>query len=119
MVHSGAPWEAIAGYSRAVQVGNTIHVAGTTAPGDTGAEQLTHAVAIIQHALHELGASLSDVVRTRMYVTDITGWEPIAKAHGALFGDIRPVTAMVEVSALVEPWMLVEVEAVAIVPDRA
>ena len=114
-VRSGAKWEDIAGYSRAVRVGNTIEVAGTTAPGDTAAEQLTNALLIVEQALAELGASLSDVVRTRMYVTDIAGWEPIARAHGQVFGAIRPVTAMVEISALVEPWMQVEVEVTAIV----
>jgi len=114
-VSSGAPWEDIAGYSRAVRVGNTVHVAGTTAPGETAAEQLLACAKIIDAALREVGASLADVVRTRMYVTDISGWKPIAEAHGQVFGKIRPVTAMVEVSALVEPWMKVELEAVAIV----
>ena len=113
-VSSGAKWEDIAGYSRAVRIGSTIEVAGTTCEGDTAAAQLNGALGIIEAALAELGASLSDVVRTRMYVTDISGWEPIARAHGAVFGAIRPVTAMVEISALVEPWMLVEVEATAI-----
>ncbi len=112
-VRSGAKWEDIAGYSRAVQVGDTIWVSGTTAPGETAADQLRASVAIIEAALVELGASLHDVVRTRMFVTDISGWEPIAQAHGELFGDIRPATSMVEVSALVEPWMTVEIEAVA------
>ena len=118
-VSSGAPWEAIAGYCRAVQVGNTVHVAGTTAPGDTAAEQLENAFVIIADALAELGLGLQHVVRTRMYVTDISGWRPIAEAHGRVFAPFaphRPVTAMVEISALVEPWMTVEIEAVAIVP---
>ncbi len=114
-IASGAPWEAIAGYSRAVRVGNVIEVAGTTAPGDSPAEQLRNALSIIAEALNQAGASLNDVVRKRLYVTDISGWEPIARVHGEIFGDIRPVTAMVEISALVEPWMTVEVEATAIV----
>ena len=122
-VQTGAPWEAIAGYSRAVRVGNTIHVAGTTAQGPDGqlvgrgdpAAQTRRILEIIAGALAELGASLSDVVRTRMYVTDISRWEPIARVHGEVFGEIRPVTAMVEIKGLVDPEMLVEIEAVAIV----
>ncbi len=123
-VQSGAPWESIAGYSRAVRVGSTIHVAGTTAQGPDGAlvgiddpaAQTRHCLEIIADALDELDAGLEHVVRTRMFVTDISRWEPIARVHGEVFGDIRPVTAMVEVSGLVDPQMLVEIEAVAIVP---
>ncbi len=122
-VQSGAPWEAIAGYARAVRVGDTIHVSGTTATGPDGAlvgrgdpeAQARRCLEIIAEALEGLDASLSDVVRTRMYVTDITRWEPVARVHGEVFGDIRPATAMVEVSGLVDPDMLVEIEAVAIV----
>jgi enamine deaminase RidA (YjgF/YER057c/UK114 family) len=122
-VGSGAPWESIAGYSRAVRVGNTVHVAGTTAQGADGelvgrddpAAQTRRCLEIIEAALHGVGARLEDVVRTRMYVTDIERWEPIARVHGEVFGDIRPVTAMVEVSALVDPDMMVEIEAVAII----
>ena len=122
-VGSGAPWEAIAGYSRAVRVGDTVHVAGTTAQGPDGelvgrgdpAAQTRRCLAIIAEALEKVGASLDDVVRTRMYVTDISRWEPIARVHGEVFADIRPVTAMVEVKGLVDPDMLVEIEAVAIV----
>ena len=122
-IASGAPWEAIAGYSRAVRVGNTIHVAGTTAQGDDGeligvgdpAAQTKRCLEIIESALVEAGATMADVVRTRMYVTDISQWEPIARVHGQVFADIRPVTAMVEVSGLVDPRMLVEIEAIAIV----
>jgi len=124
-VGSGAPWEAIAGYSRAVRVGDTVHVAGTTAQGPDGelvgrgdpAAQTRRCLAIIAEALEEVGASLDDVVRTRMYVTDISRWEPIARVHGEVFATIRPVTAMVEVAGLVDPDMLVEIEAVAIVGD--
>lgn len=124
-VGSGAPWEAIAGYSRAVRVGDTVHVAGTTAQGPDGelvgrgdpAAQTRRCLAIIAEALEKVGASLDDVVRTRMYVTDISRWEPIARVHGEVFADIRPVTAMVEVKGIVDPDMLVEIEAVAIVGD--
>lgn len=123
-VQSGAPWESIAGYARAVRVNDTIHVSGTTATGPDGtllgvgdpAAQTRRCLEIIEQALEELGASLADVVRTRMYVTDISRWEPVAREHGRVFGDIRPATAMVEVSGLVDPDMLVEIEAVAIVP---
>lgn len=123
-VQSGAPWESIAGYSRAVRVGHTIHVAGTTASGPDGgllgvgdpALQTRRCLEIIDAALQELGASLEDVVRTRMYVTHIQrDWEQIARVHGEVFHEIRPVTAMVEVSGLVDPDMLVEIEAIAIV----
>lgn len=121
-VQSGAPWESIAGYARAVRVGDTIHVSGTTATGPDGAlmgigdpaAQTRRCLEIIEQALDELGASMSDVVRTRMYVTDISRWEPIAREHGRVFADIRPATAMVEVSGLVDAEMLVEIEAVAI-----
>ncbi len=126
-VGSGAPWESIAGYSRAVRVGDTVHVAGTTAQGPDGAlvghgdpaAQTRRCLEIIEQALVAVGSSLEDVVRTRMYVTDITEWEPIARVHGEVFHGIRPVTAMVEVAGLVDPDMLVEIEAVAILsPGR-
>jgi len=122
---SGAPWEPIAGYSRAVQVGSRIHVAGTTAtdengkvvwPGDAGA-QTTCAIEKIRTALHALGADLHHVVRTRIFVTDISRWEEVAKAHGAFFGEIRPASTMVEVRRLIEPGMLVEIEADAEIDD--
>jgi enamine deaminase RidA (YjgF/YER057c/UK114 family) len=121
-VQTGAPWEAIAGYSRAVRVGAHIYVSGTTAQGPDGlvgkgdpAAQTRRCLEIVQAALESLGGSLNDVVRTRMYVTDIRLWEPIARVHGEVFATIRPATAMVEVSALIEPEMLVEIEADAIV----
>jgi enamine deaminase RidA (YjgF/YER057c/UK114 family) len=122
-VQSGAPWEAIAGYARAVRVGDTIHVSGTTAQGSDGrlvgrgdpAAQTRRILEIIEGALDELGAELRHVVRTRMYVTDISRWEEIARVHGEVFADIRPATAMIEVQGLVDPDMLVEIEAVAIV----
>jgi enamine deaminase RidA (YjgF/YER057c/UK114 family) len=121
-VQSGAPWEAIAGYARAVRVGDVIHVSGTTSQGPEGlvgkgdaAAQTRRILEIVRDALRALGGDLKDVVRTRMYVTDIERWEEIARVHGEVFAEIRPATAMVEVSRLVDPDMLVEIEAEAIV----
>ena len=120
---SGAPWEAVAGYSRTVRVGDRVLVAGTTATladgeiaglGDPGA-QARQAIANIRDALERAGASLADVVRTRIYVTDISRWEEVARAHGEAFGAHPPVTSMVQVSALIDPRMLVEIEAEAVV----
>lgn len=125
-VSSGAPWEPLVGYSRAVRIGNEIHVSGTTSldengilvgPGDAGA-QTRQILNIIRQALEEAGASISDVVRTRIYVTDISQWEDIGRAHGSFFGDIRPAATMVEVSRLIDPDMLVEIEATAIVTSE-
>jgi enamine deaminase RidA (YjgF/YER057c/UK114 family) len=121
LVSSGSPWESAVGYSRAVRVGNTVVVAGTTATRDGRVvavgdphRQTKVALEIIASALAECGASLADVVRTRMYVTDIRGWEEIGRAHGEVFGQIRPASTMVEVSALVDPDHLVEIEAEAL-----
>ncbi|GAA4750774.1 RidA family protein [Modestobacter marinus] len=118
---SGAPWEAVVGYSRVVVAGDTAYVSGTTAtvdgqvahPGDAGA-QTRVALSTIARALADAGFALGDVVRTRVYVTDISRWEEVGRVHGEFFGDVRPATAMVQVAALIDPAMLVEVEADAV-----
>ena len=110
-VSSGSQYESVVGYSRAVRVGPHVVVAGTTADGDDIAAQAREALRRIEVALHEAGAALSDVVRTRMYVTDISQWQQVAAVHAEVFGAIRPVTTMVEVSALISPQLLVEIEA--------
>lgn len=123
-VGSGKQWESIVGYSRAVRLGPYIHVAGTTGAGDDGKavsedpyEQARKALEIIEQALKEAGATMADVVRTRMFVTDIRQWEAIGRAHGEFFRDIRPAATMVEVKALIAPDLMVEIEADAIVRE--
>ena len=120
-LNSGSPWEGIVGYSRVVVRGDAAWVSGTTSmvdgavahPGDAGA-QTRQALAIVRDALERAGFTLADVVRTRMFVTDISRWEEIGRAHGEVFGDIRPATTMVQVAALIDPAMLVEIEADAV-----
>ena len=114
---SGAPFEESVGYSRAVRIGPLVVVAGTTAAGDGLAAQTREVFRRIEAALIEAGAALTDVVRTRMYVTDISRWDVVAAVHAEVFGDIRPVATMVEVSALISPDLLVEVEVDAYLSD--
>jgi enamine deaminase RidA (YjgF/YER057c/UK114 family) len=109
-VSSGSVYESTVGYSRAVRIGPQIVVAGTTGSGDGIAAQTREALRRIEIALHKVGASLSDVVRTRMYVTDISMWEGVGAVHAEVFGDTRPVATMVEVSALISPELLIEIE---------
>lgn len=123
---SGAPWESIAGYSRVVRVGNIIEVAGTTAVDTEGqvvgagdiSKQTDYIFNKIRNALNDAGSKMSDVIRTRMYLTDINDWETVARVHGDIFSDIKPVSTLVEVSGLIDEELLIEIEVSALVSDR-
>jgi enamine deaminase RidA (YjgF/YER057c/UK114 family) len=124
-ISSGAKWEDIVGYSRAVRIGNVIEVAGTTSVDENGHvvglndpyEQTRFILAKIEKALAQAGASMKDVVRTRMFVTDMSRWEEVGRAHGLYFKDIKPAATMVEVKSLISPELLVEIEATAVVGE--
>jgi enamine deaminase RidA (YjgF/YER057c/UK114 family) len=124
-ISSGVPWEKTVGYSRAVRIGNVIEVAGTTAVDETGAviglddpyRQAKYALEKIGRALGEAGAGFGDVIRTRIFVTDISRWEEVGRAHGEVFSEVRPASTLVQVASLVRPDLLVEIEATAVVRE--
>ena len=123
---SGAPWESIAGYSRAVRIGHIIEVAGTTAVDTEGqvvgagdiSKQTDYIFNKIRNALNDAGSKMSDVIRTRMYLTDINDWETVARVHGDIFSDIKPVSTLVEVSGLIDKELLIEIEVSAVISGR-
>ena len=123
---SGTPWESIAGYSRAVRIGNIIEVAGTTAVDTEGqvvgagdiSKQTDYIFNKIRNALNDAGSKMSDVIRTRMYLTDMNDWEAVARVHGDIFSDIKPVSTLVEVSGLIDKELLIEIEVSAVVSSR-
>ncbi len=125
-ISGNSPWESIVGYCRAVRVGSVVYVAGTTATDDAGElvgvgdayAQTVQALRNVERALVQAGASLADVVRTRMFVTDISRWQEVGRAHGEFFRDVRPAATMVEVNRLIDPRMLVELEVEAVVDER-
>lgn len=115
-ISSGSPWEDKIGYSRAVKIGNTIEVSGTTCPGATMEEQTKGIIELVKKVLEENGSGLKDIVRSRIYTTDIAQWETIGKVHGGYFGDIKPSLVLVEVSKLIDPEIFVEIEFTAVIP---
>jgi enamine deaminase RidA (YjgF/YER057c/UK114 family) len=125
-ISSGSPWEPLVGYSRAVKVGNMLFIAGTTASDAEGKglyqgdfyQQAKEILRRIEQVLHQAGASLQEVVQTRMYVIDISHWEEVGRAHGEVFKDIRPAASMIEVQRLIDPTLLVEIEAIAILAEK-
>lgn len=124
-ISSGTPWEPVFGYSRAIRIGNVVHVSGTTATGPDGRivgegdmyAQTVQTLGNIRRALEQAGSRVEDVVRTRVYVTDISRYDEVARAHVAVFGEVRPASALIGVAALVDPAMLVEIEVDAVIPD--
>jgi enamine deaminase RidA (YjgF/YER057c/UK114 family) len=118
-IASGAKWESIVGYSRAVAAGPYVEVGGTVAAGETPYAQAKGALDIIGKALNEAGVGFEDVIRTRIYVTDMSFWEEVGRAHSEVFGEVRPATSMIEITALIEPAYVVEIEATAYRGDRA